>query len=162
MTSQSPTEAALRLPHLLLALLMLALAAPGGAQDPEPSESESAEESEDAELRFRDEVEVEGDAPSIPSLNASAMRAPAVILKTPASVSVVSEAVMREQNGAVIGDVLRNASGVSTATGFGVLSPSISHNPSPPESGVPGLPIRAFIGWLRTRGPRGVVTVRVT
>jgi len=109
-----PTPAGLRLLALALAGTALLPAVPARAQDKAPDPGDELP-------RFQEEVHVEGDAPSIPTLNVSALRTPAAILKTPASVSVVSEALMREQNGAVMGDVLRNAAGTYAATGYGVF-----------------------------------------
>jgi iron complex outermembrane receptor protein len=85
------------------------------------SESTEAEPELDAPPRFSETVEVEVDGPIAPTLNLSSARMPVPLLRTPASVSVVSEGLFEQQQGVVMGDALQNASGVNVASGFGVF-----------------------------------------
>jgi TonB-dependent siderophore receptor len=95
-----------------LALLGL-LAAPLGAQ-------EEAQEGEPPAATYEDVLFVEERLPYIPDSNTIATKLPLPLQRTPASVGVVSEPLMEEQGSVVLGDALRNVSGVNVQTQSGV------------------------------------------
>lgn len=91
----------------------------------EPTSQEQAQEQRqemDSERQevFVDEVFVEGEVPAIPTSNTVAAKLPLSLRETPASVSVVGSPVLEEQRAFILGDALRNASGVNVQTGNGV------------------------------------------
>ena len=71
--------------------------------------------------RIEEVVEVEGEMPALPPAAVTTFKIPTAVQLTPASVSVVPRALFESQDAFVLGDALRNASGVSVATGFGVF-----------------------------------------
>ncbi len=71
--------------------------------------------------RLREVVEVEGEMPQTPPTGVTTFKLAVPVQLTPASVSVVPRAVFESQDAFVLGDALRNVSGVSVATGFGVF-----------------------------------------
>lgn len=99
-----------------LALGLVFLASPGLAQN----EDGKDQDEQDQPPRFESEVRVEADAPSPPPSTA-ATRLPVPVRELPVSVAVVPEKVYEEQTALVLGDALKNASGVNVATGFGVF-----------------------------------------
>jgi TonB-dependent siderophore receptor len=101
-----------------LAVLVCAMAAPLGAQSPSPSPSPSPDP---AIPRLEEVVDVEGELPAIPPAAATTFRLPVPVQSIPASVSVVPRAVLDTQDAFVLGDALRNVSGVSVHSGFGVF-----------------------------------------
>ena len=56
----------------------------------------------------------------IPEANTIAAKVPIPIRLTPASVSVVKRSLFERQEAAILGDALKNISGVNVQTGFGV------------------------------------------
>ncbi|HEY4491802.1 MAG TPA: TonB-dependent receptor plug domain-containing protein, partial [Acidobacteriota bacterium] len=66
-------------------------------------------------------VIVEEALPEFPILNSTATKLPELSLWTPASVGVVSSALFRQQDAVVLGDALKNVSGVNVQTGFGAF-----------------------------------------
>ena len=100
----------------LTALVWTACAVCASAQEPSPSPKASPEPP-----RLREVIEVEGEMPPIPPAGVTAFKLPVPVQLTPASVSVVPRAVFESQDAFVLGDALRNASGVTVATGFGVF-----------------------------------------
>jgi outer membrane receptor protein involved in Fe transport len=66
-------------------------------------------------------VSVEGKLPYIPTSNTIATRLPLLLRLTPANVGTVSDLVLREQGAVVLGDALRNVSGVNPQTYFDVV-----------------------------------------
>jgi TonB-dependent siderophore receptor len=66
-------------------------------------------------------VSVEGKLPYIPTSNTIATRLPLLLRLTPANVGTVNELVLREQGAVVLGDALRNISGVNPQTYFDVV-----------------------------------------
>src|SRR6185436_14079192 len=70
---------------------------------------------------YEETVEVRGDMPPAPVVALEALRLPATLLETPASVSVVPHALFDSQRGFVLGDAPRNAAGVNVGTGFGTF-----------------------------------------
>jgi TonB-dependent siderophore receptor len=57
----------------------------------------------------------------IPTANTIATKLPVALRQTPASVGVVTSALIENQGAIVVGDALRNVSGVNSQTGFGVF-----------------------------------------
>ncbi len=57
----------------------------------------------------------------IPTVNTIATKLPVSLRQTPASVGVVTSALIENQGAIVVGDALRNVSGVNSQTGFGVF-----------------------------------------
>jgi TonB-dependent siderophore receptor len=100
----------------LTALAWIACALGAAAQTPAPSPSPSPETP-----RLQEVVDVEGELPQTPPTGVTAFKLAVPVQLTPASVSVVPRAVFESQDAFFLGDALRNASGVSVATGFGVF-----------------------------------------
>ena len=100
----------------LTALAWIACAAGAAAQAPSPEPSPSPDTP-----RLREVVEVEGEMPPIPPAGVTTFKLATPVQLTPASVSVVPRAVFESQDAFVLGDALRNVSGVSVGTGFGVF-----------------------------------------
>ena len=69
---------------------------------------------------YEDVLFVEESLPYIPDSNTIATKLPLPLQRTPASVGVVSEPLLEEQGGVVLGDALRNVSGVNVQTQSGV------------------------------------------
>ncbi|HKY31875.1 MAG TPA: TonB-dependent siderophore receptor [Candidatus Polarisedimenticolia bacterium] len=65
-------------------------------------------------------VKVEEKLPYIPTSNTIATRLPLALRWTPANVGVVGDLLLREQGALVLGDALRNVSGMNAQTVFGV------------------------------------------
>jgi TonB-dependent siderophore receptor len=57
----------------------------------------------------------------IPTYNTIAIKLPLSLRQTPASVGVVTNALFENQDAVVLGDALRNVSGINAQTGFGVF-----------------------------------------
>lgn len=85
------------------------------------SESSAEERQHPAAPRYEEHLEVRGDLPSVPGTALAALRVPASVQETPASVSVVPRGLFESQHGVVLGDALRNAAGVNVGTGFGTF-----------------------------------------
>jgi len=102
---------------LPLALSLLA-ATVAGQEAPPPSEPR--DKAEDT-LRYKEELQVEAELPAIPPSEFTAFKTGLPVAATPASVSVVSATLLKNQDALVLGDALRNVSGVNVATGFGVF-----------------------------------------
>lgn len=98
---------------LLLALFVSpSLAARGQEEDAASTEPE---------MRQEEEIVVEDTLPFLPQSNTIAAKLPLPLAETPASVAVVTEPLLDEQNAVVLGDALRNVSGVNVQTGNGVF-----------------------------------------
>lgn len=117
---EEPIKAWMR--ALLLAAALVGGAWPAVAQEADPETREEGTEAEDEEKQdvFVDEVFVQGEVPAIPTSNTVAAKLPLSLRETPASVSVVGSPVLEEQQAFILGDALRNASGVNVQTGNGV------------------------------------------
>ena len=102
--------------RIAAAAVLSALPAPALAQAPTPTPSPS-----DEPPRIREAIEVQGELPVIPPEGVTAFKLGVPVQLTPASVSVVPRAVIDSQDAFVLGDALRNVSGVTAATGFGVF-----------------------------------------
>lgn len=103
---------------LLLAGSIALFPFPLRAQVGEPPEG--AQEEGRPAATYEDVLFVESSLPYVPESNTIATKLPLPLLRTPASVSVVGERLMEEQGSFVLGDALRNASGVNVQTQSGV------------------------------------------
>jgi len=68
-----------------------------------------------------DTIFVVGEREVIPVANTIATKLPVSLRQTPASVGVVTNTLIENQDAVVLGDALRNVSGVNAQTGFGVF-----------------------------------------
>ena len=106
----------MKLPVLPVGLVALvAVAGTVAAQEPAPSPSPSPDP-----LRYGEVVEVQGDLPAVsgPALGVAKMALD--LENTPTSVSVVQSTIIESQHDVVLGDALKNVSGVNVGTGNGV------------------------------------------
>src|SRR5574339_181102 len=94
---------------------VLLLAGAAAAQSPDPQSTPT-----DKPLRYEDTASVEAKAPPTPQPTDTATKLETKVLDLPLSVSVVSNRLTSEQGGLVLGDALKNASGVNVGTGFGL------------------------------------------
>jgi TonB-dependent siderophore receptor len=101
----------------LAVLAWAACAVSAAAQTPAPSPSPVPADTP----RLQEVVEVEGEMPPIPPAGVTTFKLAVPVQLTPASVSVVPRALFESQDAFFLGDALRNVSGVSVATGFGVF-----------------------------------------
>ena len=100
----------------LLPLLFVAL--PGFAEEArQPTGTADEEEA----LRRQEAVDVEAELPALPPSSGAATRVPVPVKDLPVTVSVVPARLLRDQDGFVLTDALKNASGVNIATGFGIF-----------------------------------------
>src|SRR5262245_38560653 len=83
--------------------------------------TQDAQTPADKPLHYEDAASVEAKAPPVPPPTDAATKLEAKVLDLPLSVSVVSGRLAAEQGGLVLGDALKNASGVNVATGFGLF-----------------------------------------
>ncbi|HKI03837.1 MAG TPA: TonB-dependent siderophore receptor [Thermoanaerobaculia bacterium] len=96
-----------------VALAVLLISAPLLAQ-------EVAQEEEPPATTYEDVLFVEGSLPYVPESSTIAAKLPLPLLKTPASVGVVTGWLLEEQGSSVLGEALRNVSGVNVQTQSGV------------------------------------------
>ena len=89
------------------------VAAPGSPQEPAPAEKKP--------LRYEDSASVEAKTPSVPPPADTATKLEVPVRDLPVSVSVVPSRLAAEQAALVLGDALKNASGVNVGTGFGLF-----------------------------------------
>lgn len=83
--------------------------------------AEAPSEAEKEIMRVDDYLRVvEEGKKAVPKTNTTATRLPVSLQKTPASISIVSAALNEAQQNIVLGDALRNVSGVNVMTNFGV------------------------------------------
>jgi iron complex outermembrane receptor protein len=73
------------------------------------------------EMEQSEEIVVEDTLPFLPQSNTIATKLPLSLAETPASVGVVTRAMMEEQDSLILGDALRNISGLNVQTGNGVF-----------------------------------------
>ena len=88
-------------------------AASGSPQEPAPAEKKP--------LRYEDAASVEAKTPSVPPPADTATKLEVPVRDLPVSVSVVPGRLAAEQAALVLGDALKNASGVNVGTGFGLF-----------------------------------------
>lgn len=107
---------------LFLALLLSGQPALPSAQPQEQQERERApEQKSEPPPRHEEMVFVEGRVEEVPTLATTATKIPTNLITTPASVGVVPRFVFEHQDARILGDALRNVSGVNVGTGFGVF-----------------------------------------
>lgn len=94
-----------------LALAVFFMAAPLFAQTAEPQEPATT---------YEDVLFVEGTLPYVPESSTIATKLPLPLLRTPASVGVVTDWLIEEQGSTVLGEALQNVSGVNVQTQSGV------------------------------------------
>jgi TonB-dependent siderophore receptor len=105
-----------------LALVILAASAPSAAaQSTNAGSQQPAAPADKEPLRYEDTASVEAKAPAVPSPADTATKLETNVRDLPVSVSVVSGRLAAEQAGLVLGDALKNASGVNVGTGFGIF-----------------------------------------
>jgi iron complex outermembrane receptor protein len=103
---------------LYLTLVLSTLGARSVSAQTEPTAEDEARKDTP---RFEAEVRVEAEAPRPPTTSTAATRIPVAVEELPVSVSIVPRQLFDEQAALVLGDALKNASGVNVATGFGVF-----------------------------------------
>src|SRR5262245_55967795 len=81
---------------------------------------ESQESQEPPAATYEDVLFVEESLPYVPDSNTIATKLPLPLRQTPASVGVVSRRLFTEQGGLILGDALRNISGLNVQTQNGV------------------------------------------
>lgn len=94
------------------------------ANDTFAEESESQVEdpvAEDLPVYSLEEVVVTGQRAILPEDNTIAAKLPVPIHDTPASVGIVTRGLIETQDAIILGDALKNISGVNAQTGFGVF-----------------------------------------
>src|SRR5512134_3910266 len=94
---------------------LLAVVPMAGAQEPAPSPSPSPEPP-----RYREVVEVQGDLPAVSGPALGVLKIALDLEDTPTSVSVVPGTVIESQRDIILGDALKNVSGVNVGTVNGV------------------------------------------
>ncbi len=99
------------------ALLLLLATAAGGA---EPG-AEQAAAGEDEVPIVVEEIFVQEAVPAVPTSNTVAAKLPLALRQTPFSVGVVEEALIEDQGGFLLGDALRNVSGLQVQPGSGTF-----------------------------------------
>jgi TonB-dependent siderophore receptor len=87
----------------------------------EPKDKKPSPDAKDPAPRYTDAVDVEAELPAIPPSTASVTRAPVPVQELPVSASVVPRSLLDAQDAFVLGDALKNVSGVNVGTGFGVF-----------------------------------------
>jgi TonB-dependent siderophore receptor len=97
----------------ILSFLVLSFStlAPIFSQEPAPQEPAAT---------YEDVLFVEGSLPEVPDSNTIVTKLPLPLLQTPASVGVVAAPLLEEQGSVVLGDALRNISGLNVQTQNGV------------------------------------------
>ena len=108
-----------RIPAVFLAACLAASLASVLAD--EPKDKKPSPDAKDAAPRYTDTVDVEAELPAIPPSTASVTRAPVPVQELPVSASVVPRSLLDAQDAFVLGDALKNVSGVNVGTGFGVF-----------------------------------------
>ena len=81
---------------------------------------QETKEQEDLPVYAGEEIVVTESKEKIPTLSTIATKVPVPIGLTPASIGVVNHGLFQHQSGVVLGDALRNVSGVNVQTVFGV------------------------------------------
>ena len=98
----------------------LVLGMPARADEPQPAKDEDSAAAEAAPARPTgtppEQVQVEGKLPYVPTSNTIATRLPVPLRLTPASVGTVGDPLLREQFDLILGDALRNVSGLNVHT----------------------------------------------
>jgi TonB-dependent siderophore receptor len=71
--------------------------------------------------QLHETVDVEAELPTLPPSSGAATRLPVAVKDLPLTLSVVPASLLRDQDGFVLTDALKNASGVNVASGFGIF-----------------------------------------
>ena len=71
--------------------------------------------------QLHETVDVEAELPALPPSSGAATRLPVAVKDLPVTLSVVPASLLRDQDGFVLADALKNASGVNVASGFGIF-----------------------------------------
>jgi TonB-dependent siderophore receptor len=105
--------------------LLLGLAVTGFAMTTVPplrgqQEPAAGEKNEEPVATYEDVLFVEGSLPYVPDSNTIATKLPLPLRQTPASVGVVAGPLLAEQGSVILGDALRNVSGLNVQTQNGV------------------------------------------
>lgn len=95
--------------------------APRAAPDPQQDSAEGDRDEPRPVATERDSVLVEARLPYIPTANTIATKLPTELSATPSNVGVVGGELIEEQRALVLGDALRNISGLNVQTGVGVF-----------------------------------------
>ena len=109
----------IRIPTVFLAACLAASLTSVRAD--EPKDKKPSPDAKDPAPRYTDTVDVEAELPAIPPSTASVTRAPVPVRELPVSASVVPRSLLDAQDAFVLGDALKNVSGVNVGTGFGVF-----------------------------------------
>ncbi|MFQ5790862.1 MAG: TonB-dependent receptor [Acidobacteriota bacterium] len=106
-----------------LNLLGLLVMSPAPAQEKPREEVTQEQDGSQPETPapYQEQVYVEGSVDGIPDFSTTWAKMPVALQTTPATVGVVPRFVFESQNGHVLGDALKNVSGVNVTTGFGVF-----------------------------------------
>ena len=81
---------------------------------------EEKKEEEELPVYAGEEIVVTESKEKVPTVSTIATKVPVPIRLTPASIGVVNHGLFQHQSGVVLGDALRNVSGVNIQTVFGV------------------------------------------
>jgi TonB-dependent siderophore receptor len=104
---------------VLRGLIAVSVLAPGlGAAQPHGSDPQAAD---DQLPRLEETVDVEAELPALPPSSGAATRYPVAVKDLPLTLSVIPASLLRDQDAFVLGDALKNASGVNVGTGFGTF-----------------------------------------
>jgi TonB-dependent siderophore receptor len=106
---------------LAIGLLSASVSAHAQASGQEQEKKEEQEPEEKGFPRFEEHVVVEASLEKIPDASTTWAKLPVPLLSTPASVGVVPRYVFESQESQVLGDAIKNVSGVNVSTGFGVF-----------------------------------------
>ncbi|HYN22049.1 MAG TPA: TonB-dependent siderophore receptor [Thermoanaerobaculia bacterium] len=106
---------ALKTYFAILGLALMTASSLFGQQEPAEQETETP-----PIAVYEDVLFVEGSLPHVPDSSTIATKLPLPLRQTPASVGVVSGPLLREQGSVVLGDALRNVSGLNVQTQNGV------------------------------------------
>lgn len=117
-----PGSSSIRKKASLPALLFLFLASPllAGQAAPQKEKEETEKERTQTPVQHY-EVIVEDSISYVPSLSTVTTKLPVPIHSSPFSVGVITEPLFESQDARVLSDALRNVSGVSSHSGFGVF-----------------------------------------
>ncbi len=91
------------------------------AQPPSTEENQEEKEQDETVPRYEEHVLVEGRTTEIPTSSTTWAKMPVPLQSTPASLGVVPGVVLESQDSRILGDAIKNISGVNVATGFGVI-----------------------------------------
>ena len=110
-----------RMRSLLQLIVVIGCAVGVGGQVAYAEEAkESTDPEADLPVYTADELVVTASREKIPTFSTVATRVPVPLRLTPASIGVVNHGLFEHQSGVVLGDALRNVSGVNVQTVFGV------------------------------------------